>query len=804
MRPGGGVSISTVSFAVYPTTISSGNAVNVYWTLQWGADTQYISGFNVSIDYPNDSTSSWSENDTLAVYPSTSGYVTINASWSETYYNLDYDILVSLERSAGDIQYITVGGGTTYSPTITSFTASSSSIVSGSSTTLTWTANTDTDSISPDFGAPSTPVSSSISVSPTVTTTYHITPYHGTTAGTTVATTVTVTQPPPPSTDPTITSFNNGAATQYGGTYELVGTNFNTLGVYLNVSLYFNNYYYTYLTFTKNSDTSITVTLPGTGIPGDYYLSIHGYFGVVDSKLITIAAATPIATITYFYPNAEDIYNGQSVTLYWSTQNTTSIVTSGFSATAVNGYKSVTPASNTTTTYTITPYNGSVAGTPVSVSVTATVVPTVYAVSSPYLIGAAGNSTSSIGYVTRGSQRSFGCTTNDTVTWSVVSTDGPTVVGSWSGNVWTIPSDWLYRPTHDYMIRATCDHNSSAYVDFHVRIVVWPFISDFYPVAVGVENHNVTSGTPATLYFNFNQSNGTYDTGNVGTINNGVGTLTQPNGSEVGIHPFVSTVQTGNITSNITFRLTTVNAAGDSTYRDTAVYVVAATNAGTMAISKNRCYSRKQITLTPSFTALAGSTYKLVMRINDNEVETIADPVTSGQNYTVFSKVSCTYSTKAINSASYITYSTGGGLSVHSKYTPEVLYATDVPQVSDAWDGNVWGNIIIEGMPSRSKNWAYAVVEVTCDINNGATNGPSVEMLGTNGYWTYLGPSGVIISQAQYDQGIRVTASASSWVTYDEWGQNPVWSSGTIRVTQVKILGYSASLPPNGLKAIGI
>jgi PKD repeat protein len=176
-----GPSIDT--FSASSTNVNAGDAVTLTWT------TTQMGGLWMSADAGGDP-GSVPANGSLVVHPQTTTRYTVSG-WNG-------------ETNSMIFKSLTVTVGPPPAPTINSFAASPSTIAIGASTTLNWSvANADTLTISADSGVgPGVVTGSSITVSPTVTTTYTLTATRGSVSATHTAT-VAVTGP----TAPVIGSF---------------------------------------------------------------------------------------------------------------------------------------------------------------------------------------------------------------------------------------------------------------------------------------------------------------------------------------------------------------------------------------------------------------------------------------------------------------------------------------------------------------------------------------------------------------------------------------------------------------------
>jgi len=234
-------------------------------------------------------------------------------------------------------------------PTIASFTANPSTILAGSSATLTGVFAGGTGVITP--GNLSATSESGVTVSPAATTTYTLTVTSPT--GVVVAATATVTVNPPPK----ITSFVAAPATiTVGGSASLTAVFSNGTGVITPGNL------------AVISGTPVSVS-PAATTP--YTLTVTPPVGAAITQMATVTVV-PAPTISSFGASPATIAaggSGSSLTAVFA--NGTGLITPGnFVATSGTGV-TVNPA--TTTTYTLTVTNS--AGTAIIQMATLTVVP---------------------------------------------------------------------------------------------------------------------------------------------------------------------------------------------------------------------------------------------------------------------------------------------------------------------------------------------------------------------------------------------------------------------------------------------
>ena len=312
------------SFSADPGTITAGGSS----TLEWETTNATSTSINKGVG---------------SVTPVASGSESVSPTETTTY-------TLTARNSAGrNTRTATVTVTEPDCPVIGSFTASSTSITVGGSTTLRWT-TTDATSTSIDQGVGSvTPVASgSKSVSPATTTKYTLTA--GGVSGCTAATdAVTV------KVKPRIDSFTADAATiTEGQSTTLRWTTTNATSVSIPG---------TSGTLAVDGNTSISPTTTTT-----YTLTASNADGSNTATKKVTVVDPPV--IDSFSASKTTITEGQSTKLSWTTTDATSVTISTISGTlALDGSRNVSPT--TTTTYTLTAKNS--ADTPATVTSTVTV-----------------------------------------------------------------------------------------------------------------------------------------------------------------------------------------------------------------------------------------------------------------------------------------------------------------------------------------------------------------------------------------------------------------------------------------------
>ena len=385
------------AFTASPTTIIAGNSSTLSWST-----TNVTSVF---ID-TSEGAGNFGPNGSTSVSPLTPGETETKA------YTL------TATGPGGTITKSVTVTVTRPSPTINSFTASPTTIISGNSSTLSWS-TTNVTSVTIDNGVGTFGPSNSTSVSPNTTTTYTLT---ATGLGGTTTATVTVTVNPPTLVAPTISSFTaSPTAIIIGNSSTLAWSITNTTSVTIDNGVG---------TFGPSGSTSVTPNTTTT-----YILTATGPGGTITRSVTITVYQLPV--VTAFTASPTTIIAGNSSTLSWSTTNVTSvtITSSGGGNFGPNGSTSVSPLTPTIT-YTLTA-TGPGGTTTATVTVTVYRLPTISSfTASPNTI-IAGNSstltwsttnTTSVsinnGVGTFGPSGSTSVTPDDTTTYTLTAT-GP-------------------------------------------------------------------------------------------------------------------------------------------------------------------------------------------------------------------------------------------------------------------------------------------------------------------------------------------------------------------------------------------
>lgn len=256
-------------------------------------------------------------------------------------------------------------------PTLTSFTASPSTVVAGQSTTLAWVVNGATSlSISPGIGAVT---GSSVTVAPATTTTYTLTATNA--GGTTtkkVSVTVNVATPPP-----VIASFNASPGTITLGTSSTLA--WSVTGA-------------TQLEVLASAGTSPGV-VTGTSlnvtpsVSTTYTLRATNGSGTV-TRTVPVVVTAPAPTIHAFTLSPSPVLLGNPVTLSWTVDDATQLSISPGIGAVTGSSVTITPTADTTYTLTATNGTGSVTRTAsVDVTVPAPVIAEFAAAPTAILVG---------------------------------------------------------------------------------------------------------------------------------------------------------------------------------------------------------------------------------------------------------------------------------------------------------------------------------------------------------------------------------------------------------------------------------
>jgi hypothetical protein len=243
-------------------------------------------------------------------------------------------------------------------PTISSFSASPSQIVVGSSTTLSWNvANASSITITPGSFSTTTPAGST-KMSPTSTTVYTLSATNS--GGTSTATTSVFVDTTPPTVPASLTASATGNST-ISLTWA-ASTDSSGLGV-----AGYDIYRCTGASCTPSTlvGTSTTASYGDSGLAASttytYAVSAYDTFGLASAKSSPTHATTQNAslpTISSFVASPTSIFTGQSSTLSWSVAKATSLsISNGVGS--VTNTTSIAVSPTNTTTYTLSATNSS-------------------------------------------------------------------------------------------------------------------------------------------------------------------------------------------------------------------------------------------------------------------------------------------------------------------------------------------------------------------------------------------------------------------------------------------------------------
>jgi len=227
---------------------------------------------------------------------------------------------------------------------ITTFTASPSSITAGASSTLVWVVlNATTVTISPNVGNVN-PSSGSVQVTPSATTSYTLTATNATTGTVTATTTVTVNAATVP--NPQIVMFNGSPLSITAGQMSTLSwTTVNATSV-------------TISGLGAQQQLSGSVSTPALTTTTTYTLTATGANGNSVTAVITIQVVpVSIPQVVVFTASPQTINAGQSSTLCWQVTGTTGVNISNGVGSNLNPNTCATVSPQTTTTYTLTASN---------------------------------------------------------------------------------------------------------------------------------------------------------------------------------------------------------------------------------------------------------------------------------------------------------------------------------------------------------------------------------------------------------------------------------------------------------------
>src|SRR6266542_1706792 len=359
-RDGGGSSLLII------TSIATSNISSVGATISWSrnrpADSQVEYGVTTS-------------------YGNVVSLKTMDTNHQLTLFGLTSDTLYHYRvKSMGESGNLSTSGDLTFTtaksgsptptptpvpslPTISSFTASTSSITSGNPSVLSWSV-TGATGLRLDPGNVNVTGLTSKSVTPTATTTYVLTATNSAGAAAR-SVTVTVTNTPPPPPHPTLSSFTASPGSITSGQSSVLS--WSVTGA-TSLRLDPGN-----ITVTGLTSKPVTPTATTT-----YVLTATNSAGAV-TRSVTVTVTgnptpPPLPTISSFTASPGSITSGQSSLLSWSVTGATGLRLDPGNVT-VTGLTSRSVAPTATTTYVLTATNSAGAATR-SVTVTVTGNPT--------------------------------------------------------------------------------------------------------------------------------------------------------------------------------------------------------------------------------------------------------------------------------------------------------------------------------------------------------------------------------------------------------------------------------------------
>jgi PKD repeat protein len=272
------------------------------------------------------------------------------------------------ERDYGNFSLkFDIGGGC-----ITSYTASPTTVPSGSPSTLSWTtAGGSITSVNIDNGVGSKPANGSATVNPAATTTYTLSAF-STANSTPPSKQVTVTVG---AAAPTATFSASPASINLGQSSTLTWTSSNATSISIDNGV-----------GSQAVNGSVSVSPASTTT---YTLTATGPGGTI-TKTATVTVTQPAPTIS-FSASPGNISAGQSSTLIWNTTNATSVtIDNGVGSKPVSGSATVSPGATTTYTLTATGPGGTLTS---QATVTVSNRPSITFVASPASIVVGSSST---------------------------------------------------------------------------------------------------------------------------------------------------------------------------------------------------------------------------------------------------------------------------------------------------------------------------------------------------------------------------------------------------------------------------
>jgi hypothetical protein len=269
-----------------------------------------------SILYNGSTTLTWSSTNATSVVSSNFGATDVNGSITLTNQTQSRTFSITV-RSADGVQRtesVSLSVASQIIPTIT-LTASPSSIISGESTTLTWSSTNATSVVSSNFGA--TDVNgSTVRTNQTQSTNYNITVASADGTQRTANASLTVDSIPLP----TATISASPSSVDYNGSTTVTWSTSNATSLSSNFGETALSGSKTFTNLTQDDVYTITATNTSGSVSASANVSV----GAPPKTLLTLNASP------------ESIGNGGSTTLTWSTTNATSL-SSNFGVTALSG-----------------------------------------------------------------------------------------------------------------------------------------------------------------------------------------------------------------------------------------------------------------------------------------------------------------------------------------------------------------------------------------------------------------------------------------------------------------------------------
>jgi len=451
----------TGTFAANPPAIVQGSSSLLSWTSSYASSASINNGVG-----------------TVAV---PSGSATVTPSATTTY-------TLSLTGAGGTTTYpVTVSVNA--APTAT-LVASPSSIVQGSSSTLSWTsANVSSASINNGIGSVTVP-SGSLPVSPSTTTTYTLTA-NGALGSTAVSSAVVAVGP-----GPTGTFTASPASILAGDSSTLSWTSANATGASIDNGI----------GTVAVPNGSVSVSPGGTT---NYTLTLTGFAGSTANLPASVSVSPrPTGSLS---ANPTSILAGNSSTLSWTSANASSAsIDNGVGNVAVpSGSAAVSP--NTTTTYTLTANGalGSTATSPATVTVYARPTGSLSASPSSIFVG-----------------------DSSTLSWTSANASSASI-NNGVGNVAVPSGSTSVSPnsTTTYTLTANGALGSTATSPTTVTVYSRPSAS------LSVSPTSILAGDSSTLSWTSANASST-------SIDNGVGNVTPVPGGSVTVNPSATTTYT--------------------------------------------------------------------------------------------------------------------------------------------------------------------------------------------------------------------------------------------------------------------